>query len=159
MATELTVNARDAYIQKIKKLLSDKDKLTSQDGGDGRNKYQIEINKIKKQLKGVEGISFKSLLKDVKKQEREGKFDRGAEGKAKNKLRKKMAGAPEEVLTRGRHAGSKIDKILGKGITGERPRLDSEQEVDLAKGLAGETEAQKKKRKNKMTKAKIASSR
>ena len=93
MATELTVNARDAYIQKIKKLLSDKDKLTSQDGGDGRNKYQIEINKIKKQLKGVEGISFKSLLKDVKKQEREGKFDRGAEGKAKNKLRKKMAGA------------------------------------------------------------------
>ena len=38
----------------------------------------------------AEGLKFKSLLRDVKKQEREGTFDRGAEGKAKNALRKKM---------------------------------------------------------------------
>jgi hypothetical protein len=31
--------------------------------------------------------------------------------------------------------------------------------VDLAKALAGETDAERKKRKNKMTKAKIAKSR
>jgi hypothetical protein len=113
---EVTVNARDAYIQKIKKLLSNKDKLTSQDTGDGRNKYQVEINKIKKQLKGVEGISFKSLLKDVKKQEREGKFDRGAEGKTKKKLRAKMVGTPEKLFTKGRHKGSDVDKKFDKYI-------------------------------------------
>ena len=113
---EVTVNARDAYIQKIKKLLSNKDKLTSQDTGDGRNKYQVEINKIKKQLKGVEGISFKSLLKDVKKQEREGKFDRGAEGKTKKKLRAKMVGSTEKAFTRGRHKGSDVDKKFDKYV-------------------------------------------
>jgi len=113
---EVTVNARDAYIQKIKKLLSNKDKLTSQDTGDGRNKYQVEINKIKKQLKGVEGISFKSLLKDVKKQEREGKFDRGAEGKTKKNLRAKMVGTPEKLFTKGRHKGSDVDKKFDKYI-------------------------------------------
>jgi hypothetical protein len=38
----------------------------------------------------ADGFKFKTLLNDVKKQEREGKFDRGEEGKAKNKLRAKM---------------------------------------------------------------------
>ena len=38
----------------------------------------------------ADGFKFKSLLNDVKKQEKEGKFDRGAEGKAKNKLRAKI---------------------------------------------------------------------
>ena len=37
------------------------------------------------------------MLQGVKKKEREGKFDRGAEGKAKNKLRKKMAEQPEKI--------------------------------------------------------------
>jgi len=106
---EVTVNARKAYIQKIKKLLSNKDKLTSQDAGDGRNKYQVEINKIKKQLKGFEGVSFGSLLKDVKKQEREGKFDRGAEDKTKKKLRKKMMDEKNLSKEGGVHAGSEAD--------------------------------------------------
>ena len=142
MATELTVNARDAYIQKIKKLLSDKDKLTSQDGGDGRNKYQIEINKIKKQLKGVEGISFKSLLKDVKKQEREGKFDRGAEGKTKKNLRAKMAKKPQEVFTSGRHKGSDVDIAIEE--TGIKD-VSSDSKANISRDLAGQKIKKKKK--------------
>ena len=47
----------------------------------------------KKSGKAIKGeiTSFGKLLKDVKKQEREGKFDRGAEGETKKKLRAKMA--------------------------------------------------------------------
>jgi len=149
---EITLNAKEAMLAKVRKALSNKDKLVGQKGTQGRNKYQMEIQKIKDQVKGFEGLSFRDLLKEVKKEEREGKFDRGAEGKAKNKLRKKMAGAPKEVFTRGRHAGSKYDDLIPS-------RLDSEGNVDLSKALAGETEAQRKKRKEKMTTAKIGKSR
>ena len=167
---ELTLDKFNIFGEKeMQKLLSKKDKLVKQKNKDGRNQYQVEIQKLKDKLKAKskqakdQGFDikykFNDLLNHVKRQERKGTFDRGAEGKAKNKLRKRMAGKPKEVLTKGRHAGSKYDKILEKGITGKRPPLDSEGNVDLAKGLAGETEAQRKKRKNKMTKAKIAKSR
>ena len=165
---ELTIKRQTKNFQEqMQDLLSKKDKLVKQDAGDGRNKYQVAVNNLKKKIKEYNKdlknnepkVKFNSLLQGVKKQEREGTFDRGAEGKAKNKLRKKMAGAPKEVLTRGRHAGSKVDKILEKGITGSRPPKTSEENVDLSKGLSGETDAERKKRKNKMTKAKIAKSR
>ena len=148
----------EGYEAQIKALLANKDKLTKEKTEDGRSKYAVQMNKLKKRMK-ADGASFKKALSSVKKQEREGAFDRGAEGKAKNKLRKKMAGAPKEVLTRGRHAGSKVDKILEKGITESRPPKTSEENVDLSKGLSGETDAERKKRKNKMTPAKIAKSR
>jgi len=82
-------NAMDSYGAQLKALLSNKDKLVGTDSGDGRNKYQVQINKLKKRMK-ADGFKFNSLLRDVKKQEKEGKFDRGAEGKAKNKLRAKI---------------------------------------------------------------------
>jgi len=82
-------NAMDSYGAQLKALLSNKDKLVGIDSGDGRNKYQVQINKLKKRMK-ADGFKFNSLLRDVKKQEKEGKFDRGAEGKAKNKLRAKI---------------------------------------------------------------------
>jgi len=83
-------NAMDKYGDQLKALLSNKDKLVgTKVEGDSRNKYQIQINKLKKRMK-ADGLKFNSLLNEVKKQEREGKFDRGAEGKAKNKLRQKM---------------------------------------------------------------------
>ena len=77
------------YESQLKALLANKDKLVKQDSGDGRNKCSYQINQLTKRMK-AEGLKFKSLLRDVKKQEREGTFDRGAEGKAKNALRKKM---------------------------------------------------------------------
>jgi len=77
------------YSSQLKALLSNKDNLVGIDSGDGRNKYQVQINKLKKRMK-AEGLKFSSLLRDVKKQEKAGTFDRGAEGKAKNKLRAKM---------------------------------------------------------------------
>ena len=83
-------NAMDKYGDQLKALLSNKEKLVGTAvEGDSRNKYQIQINELKKRMK-ADGLKFNSLLKDVKKQEREGQFDRGAEGKTKNKLRQKM---------------------------------------------------------------------
>ena len=82
--------AMDKYGAQLKALLSNKEKLVGTAvEGDSRNKYQIQINELKKRMK-ADGMKFSSLLKDVKKQEREGTFDRGAEGKTKNKLRQKM---------------------------------------------------------------------
>ena len=82
--------AMDKYGDQLKALLSNKEKLVGTAvEGDSRNKYQIQINELKKRMK-ADGMKFSSLLKDVKKQEREGQFDRGAEGKTKNKLRQKM---------------------------------------------------------------------
>ena len=156
----------EGYEAQIKALLANKDKLTKEKTEDGRSKYAVQMNKLKKRMK-ADGASFKKTLNAVKKQEREGKFDRGAEGKAKNKLRKKMAAEPKTQLTKGVHAGSRTDKILEKGSkgiknpSGEYPPIGtvSEGNVDLSKALAGETDAERKKRKNKMTKAKIAKSR
>ena len=83
-------NAMNKYGDQLKALLSNKEKLVGTAvKGDSRNKYQIQINELKKRMK-ADGMKFSSLLKDVKKQEREGQFDRGAEGKTKNKLRQKM---------------------------------------------------------------------
>ena len=83
-------DAMNKYGDQLKALLSNKDKLVgTKVEGDSRNKYQIQIQKLKERMK-ADGLKFNSLLKDVKKQEREGQFDRGAEGKAKNKLRQKM---------------------------------------------------------------------
>jgi hypothetical protein len=76
-----------SYESQIKKLLSNKESM-------GGEKYAAAIGKLKKKMK-ADGASFKKTLSSVKKQEREGKFDRGAEGKAKNKLRKKMAAQPK----------------------------------------------------------------
>ena len=89
---EVTVNVSNPFVTKMAKLLQQKDKLVGKDTGDGRNQYQIEVQKLKDQMKaykkgGGEGyVSFGKLLKNVKKQEREGKFDRGAEGKTKKNL-------------------------------------------------------------------------
>tara|TARA_A100001201_G_C4009593_1_gene177106 strand:+ start:105 stop:602 length:498 start_codon:yes stop_codon:yes gene_type:complete len=83
-------DAMSKYGDQLKALLSNKDKLVgTKVEGDSRNKYQIQIQKLKERMK-ADGLKFNSLLNAVKKQEREGEFDRGAEGKAKNKLRKKM---------------------------------------------------------------------
>ena len=125
----------------------------------GGEKYAAAIGKLKKKMK-ADGASFKKTLSSVKKQEREGKFDRGAEGKAKNKLRKKMAAQPKEVLTKGRHKGSDADKIVEKDDAKLRKFIPgNEGQIDLAKNLAGETAAERKKRKEKMTPSKIAKSR
>lgn len=147
------------YQKQYKALLANKDKLVgTKVEGDSRNKYQIQMNKLKQRMKD-EGLKFSDLSKMVKKQEREGTFDRGAEGKAKNKLRKKMAAEPKTQLTKGVHAGSRADKILTEGTKDSREVRTSEESVDLAKALAGETDAEREKRKNKMTTAKIGKSR
>lgn len=82
-------NAMEKYGDQLKTLLKNKERLVASEVGDGLNKYQFQINQLKKRMK-ADGFKFNTLLNDVKKQEREGKFDRGEEGKIKNKLRKKM---------------------------------------------------------------------
>ena len=82
-------NAMGKYGDQLKTLLKNKERLVASEVGDGLNKYQFQIQKLKERMK-ADGFKFKSLLNDVKKQEREGKFDRGEEGKTKNKLRAKM---------------------------------------------------------------------
>ena len=146
------------YEAQVKTLLENKEKLSKIKTKDGRSKYAVQINELKKRMK-ENGVKFNAVLNSVKKQEREGTFDRGAEGKAKNKLRKKMAAEPKTQLTKGVHAGSRTDKILSKGTKDSREPRTSEENVDLSKALAGETDAQRKKRKEKMTTAKIGKSR
>ena len=144
----------EGYEAQIKALLENKDSLTKKMNKDGRSEYAIQMNKLKKRMK-ADGASFKKTLNSVKKQEREGKFDRGAEGKRKKKLRAKMAKEPQTQLTKGVHAGSRTDKILEKGSkgiknpSGEYPPIGtvSEGNVDLSKALAGETDKQRKARK------------
>jgi hypothetical protein len=82
-------NAMGKYGDQLKTLLKNKERLVASEVGDGLNKYQFQINQLKKRMK-ADGFKFNTLLNDVKKQEREGKFDRGEEGKTKNKLRQKM---------------------------------------------------------------------
>jgi len=132
------------YETQLKKLLSNKKSM----GGD---KYAAAIGKLKKDMKADNAGSFRKLLKNVKGQEREGKFDRGAEGKTKKKLRAKMAKEPQTQLTKGVHKGSRAAESLEKGYTYKgveyRGPKTSEESVDLSKGLAGETDKQRKKRK------------
>ena len=113
---EVTVS-KGAYTfdNELKKLLSNKDKLVGKELKDGRNQYQVEIQKLKDKMKVYkksgkaakgEITSFGKLLKNVKKQEREGKFDRGAEDKTKKKLRKKMMDKKDLSKKGGVHAGT-----------------------------------------------------
>ena len=102
------------YQEQYKALLSNKDKLVgTKVEGDSRNKYQIQMNKLKQRMKD-EGLKFSDLSKMVKKQEREGTFDRGAEGKTKQKLRAKLH-KDYNLTTRGaQHKGTRADKITEK---------------------------------------------
>tara|TARA_Y100000310_G_scaffold110342_1_gene108740 strand:+ start:112 stop:330 length:219 start_codon:yes stop_codon:yes gene_type:complete len=62
------------YESLLKQLLKNKSSLTEQKV-DGRNKYQVKINNLKKQMK-AQGLKFSQLLKDVKGQEKEGLWSR-----------------------------------------------------------------------------------
>ena len=62
------------YESLLKNLLKNKDSLTSQKDN-GRNKYQMRIHDLKKQMK-AQGLKFNQLLKDVKGQEKEGSWSR-----------------------------------------------------------------------------------
>ena len=130
------------YETQLKKLLSNKKSM----GGD---KYAAAIGKLKKDMKANNAGSFKKLLNNVKKQEREGQFDRGAEGETKKKLRAKMAAEPKTQFTRGMHKGSDKDIVHQKGY--EHPfgvaKLSQEHKVDVSKALAGETDKERKTRK------------
>ena len=130
------------YETQLKKLLSNKKSM----GGD---KYAAAIQKLKKSMKADNAGSFRKLLKNVKGQEREGKFDRGAEGETKKKLRAKMAKEPQTQFTRGMHKGSDKDIVHQKGY--EHPfgvaKLSQEHKVDVSKALAGETDKERKTRK------------
>ena len=103
----------EGYEAQIKALLENKDSLTKKVGKDGRNEYQIQLNKLKKRMK-ADGASFKKTLNSVKKQEREGTFDRGAEGKRKKKLRAKLHKEHQMPTHGAQHKGTKADKITEK---------------------------------------------
>ena len=134
------------YETKLKKLLSNKKSM----GGD---KYAAAIGKLKKDMKANNAGSFGKLLKNIKSQEREGKFDRGAEGETKKKLRAKMASEPRRQLTKGVHTGSRVSKILEEGSKGIKDpsgyygSAATMGEIDISKALAGETDKQRHKRK------------
>ena len=68
------------YESLLKRLLKNKDSLTSQKAN-GRNKYQVRINDLKKQMK-AQGLKFSQLLKDVKGQEKEGSWSRTTKKKS-----------------------------------------------------------------------------
>ena len=67
------------YESLLKQLLKNKSSLVSQKD-DGRNKYQVRIHNLKKQMK-AQGLKFSKLLKDVKGQEKEGLWSRTAKKK------------------------------------------------------------------------------
>ena len=71
------------YETLLKNLLKNKSSLTAQKA-DGRNKYQVRINDLKKQMK-AQGLKFSKLLKDVKGQEKEGLWSRTVKKKAISK--------------------------------------------------------------------------
>ena len=116
---EVTVNVSNPFIDKMAKLLQQKDKLVGKDTGDGRNQYQIEVQKLKDKiksfnkehnLKGKKAHKFGNVLKMTKAAERRGEFDRGAEDKTKKKLRKKMMDKKDFSKKGGVHAGTQGDK-------------------------------------------------
>ena len=113
--TEINLNFYDEAVKEYKRLLANKDKLVKQESADGRNQFQIKINDLRKSIKGQD-FKFKDFMNDTLKQEGEGKFDRGAEGKKKNKLRKKMVGKPKKEFTKGRHKDSDVDKVFVKDL-------------------------------------------
>ena len=116
---EITVNVSNPFVTKMAKLLQQKDKLVDKDTGDGRNQYQIEVQKLKDQiksfnkehnLKGKKAHKFGNVLKMTKAAERRGEFDRGAEDKTKKKLRKKMMDERDFSKKGGVHAGTDADR-------------------------------------------------
>jgi len=116
---EVTVNVSNPFIDKMAKLLQQKDKLVGKDTGDGRNQYQIEVQKLKDKiksfnkehnLKGKKAHKFGNVLKMTKAAERRGEFDRGAEDKTKKKLRKKMMDKKDFSKRGGVHAGTQADR-------------------------------------------------
>ena len=116
---EVTVNVSNPFVTKMAKLLQQKDKLVGKDTGDGRNQYQIEVQKLKDQiksfnkehnLKGKKAHKFGNVLKMTKAAERRGDFDRGAEDKTKKKLRKKMMDKKDFSKKGGVHAGTDADR-------------------------------------------------
>ena len=137
MATELNLNFYDEAVKEYKKLLANKDKLVKQKSDDGRNQFQIKINELKKSIKG-QNFKFKDVMNDTLKQEREGKFDRGAEGKKKNKLRKKLF--KDVDFSKGRHKDSDVDKSY------ERNMADADQDM-LVEQIQKHTGTYKKKPK------------
>ena len=137
MATELNLNFYDEAVKEYKKLLANKDKLVKQKSDDGRNQFQIKINELKKSIKG-QNFKFKDVMNDTLKQEREGKFDRGAEGKKKNKLRKKLF--KDVDFSKGRHKDSDVDKCY------ERNMADADQDM-LVEQIQKHTGTYKKKSK------------
>ena len=137
MATELNLNFYDEAVKEYKKLLANKDKLIKQKSDDGRNQFQIKINELKKSIKG-QNFKFKDVMNDTLKQEREGKFDRGAEGKKKNKLRKKLF--KDVDFSKGRHKDSDVDKSY------ERNMADADQDM-LVEQIQKHTGTYKKKSK------------
>ena len=137
MATELNLNFYDEAVKEYKKLLANKDKLVTQKSDDGRNQFQIKINELKKSIKG-QNFKFKDVMNDTLKQEREGKFDRGAEGKKKNKLRKKLF--KDVDFSKGRHKDSDVDKSY------ERNMADADQDM-LVEQIQKHTGTYKKKSK------------
>ena len=48
---ELNINMYDLAVKEYKKLLANKDKLVGQKSDDGRNQFQIKLNKLKKDIK------------------------------------------------------------------------------------------------------------
>ena len=116
---EVTVNVSNPFVTKMAKLLQQKDKLVGKDTGDGRNQYQIEVQKLKDQiksfnkehnLKGKKAHKFGNVLKMTKAAESRGEFDRGAEDKTKKKLRKKMMDKKDFSKKGGVHAGTQGDR-------------------------------------------------
>ena len=116
---EVTVNVSNPFVTKMAKLLQQKDKLVGKDTGDGRNQYQIEVQKLKDQiksfnkehnLKGKKAHKFGNVLKMTKAAESRGEFDRGAEDKTKKKLRKKMMDKKDLSKKGGVHAGTQADR-------------------------------------------------
>ena len=80
------------YESLLKKLLKNKSSLTEQKAN-GRSKYQVRINDLKKQMK-AQGLKFSQLLKDVKGQEKEGLWSRAAKKKTVTSKAKPHSKAP-----------------------------------------------------------------
>jgi hypothetical protein len=134
---ELNLNFYDEAVKKYKKLLADKEKLVGQKNEDGRNQFQVEINKLKKSIKG-QNFKFNDVKNDTLKQERQGKFDRGAEGKAKKAMRKKMLDKRDASKRGGVHAGTRADeenKLIQRAM--DDPELKAIREKNKKKKKTG----------------------
>jgi len=145
---EVTVNVSNPFVTKMAKLLQQKDKLVGKDTGDGRNQYQIEVQKLKDQiksfnkkhnLKGKKAHKFGNVLKMTKAAERRGDFDRGAEDKTKKKLRKKMMDKKDFSKKGGVHAGTQADKEakLHQEIMDDPEIKEIEQKAKKQKSIHG----------------------